>query len=189
HLTYQINNVGTVKVIESMVTTPGAKVSNLFRFGMQMQMPLAMDQITYYGRGPIENYQDRKTSTFVDVYKQTVAEQFYPYIRPQENGTKSDIRWWNQLYRSGCGLQFIAEQPFSASALNYSIESLDEGLTKGQRHSALVPTVDYTNFCIDLVQRGLACRNSWGCIPLEPYRITYKDMTFTFIMKPVQFQF
>ena len=81
---------------------------------------------------------------------------------------------------------FVAEAPFSASALNYSIESLDDGVQKDQRHSELVQKVDYTNLCIDKAQMGLGCVNSWGALPLEKYRLPYGDYEFTFIMTPVQ---
>ncbi len=185
-LTYVINNEGAIKVTQSMTTTKGANVSDLFRFGMQLQMPKDMSQIKYYGRGPVENYADRKQSEDIGLYSQTVCEQFYPYIRPQENGTKSDVRWWAQTDLNGNGLLFVAESPFSASALNYSIESLDEGVKKVQRHSQLVTPVDYTNVCIDKVQMGLGCVNSWGAMPLSKYRIPYQDMEFTLIISPVQ---
>ena len=81
---------------------------------------------------------------------------------------------------------FISEAPFSASALNYSIESLDDGVQKDQRHSELVPQANYTNMCIDKVQMGLGCVNSWGALPLEQYRIHYGDYEFSFITKPIQ---
>lgn len=185
-LTYIINNVGEIKVTQAMATTKGTNVSDLFRFGMQMQMPKEMNQIKYYGRGPIENYTDRNHSTDIGLYRQTVDEQFYPYIRPQETGTKSDIRWWAQTNKGGNGLMFISEAPFLASALHYSIESLDEGEKKDQRHSEFVPLVDYTNVCIDKVQMGLGCVNSWGALPLEKYRIPYQDYAFTFIIRPIK---
>ncbi|MDD4515001.1 glycoside hydrolase family 2 TIM barrel-domain containing protein [Massilibacteroides sp.] len=186
NLKYEINNLGEIKVTQSMTTTKGADVSDLFRFGLQMQMPKDMSQIKYYGRGPIENYSDRKLCTDIGLYKQTVSEQFYSYIRPQETGTKSDVRWWAQTNKSGNGLLFVSEAPFSASALNYSIESLDDGVKKDQRHSALVEQADYTNVCIDKIQMGLGCVNSWGALPLEQYRIPYKDYEFTLIIRPVK---
>ena len=186
YLTYTINNEGAVKVIQKMVADKSAEVSDMFRFGMQMQMPKCLDQINYYGRGPIENYSDRNNVTDLGNYKQTVEEQFYSYIRPQETGTKTDIRWWKQTNKGGNGLMFISEAPFSASALNYSIESLDDGTQKDQRHSELVPQANYTNMCIDKVQMGLGCVNSWGALPLEQYRIHYGDYEFSFIMKPIQ---
>jgi len=185
YLTYTINNEGVIKVSQKMVADKSAKVSDMFRFGMQMQMPKNMEQIRFYGRGPIENYSDRKNVTDIGLYTQTIDEQFYSYIRPQETGTKSDVRWWNQTYKGGRGLKFIGEAPFSASALRYSIESLDEGLAKHQTHSELVPEIDYTNFCIDKAQMGLGCINSWGALPLEQYRLPYGDYEFTFIMQPV----
>lgn len=185
-LTYVINNKGAVQVTQKMTADKSAKVSDMFRFGLQMQMPKEMEHIQYYGRGPIENYADRNNSTDLGKYKQTVDEQFYSYIRPQETGTKTDIRWWKQTNIGGTGLLFIAEAPFSASALHYSIESLDDGTQKDQRHSELVPQVDYTNMCIDKVQMGLGCVNSWGTLPLEKYRLPYGDYEFTFVMKPIR---
>jgi beta-galactosidase len=185
-LTYIISNTGSVKVTERMEADKSATVSNMFRFGMQLQMPQDFNRIKYYGRGPLENYADRKSSTDLGKYSQTVDEQFYPYIRPQETGTKSDIRWWQQMNTGGKGIKFTAETPFSASALHYSIESLDDGPEKDQRHSELVPKVDYTNICIDKVQMGLGGVNSWGAMPLEKYRLPYADYEFSFLIEPVR---
>ena len=184
-MTYTINGVGDVKVNEAFTADKTAEVSNMFRFGMQMQMPEAFSSIEYYGRGPIENYSDRNHSTLIGLYNQKVADQFYPYIRPQETGTKTDIRYWKQLNNAGNGLEFMAEAPFSASALNYSIESLDDGPMKSQSHSPEVEKVDYTNVLIDKVQMGLGCVNSWGAIPLKEYLLPYGDYSFTFVMRPV----
>ena len=160
-LTYTINNLGAVKVNQKMVADKSKKVSEMFRFGMQFRMPLAFNEIEYYGRGPVENYSDRNHAAMLGKYRQTVKEQFYPYIRPQETGTKTDIRWWRLLNIGGNGLQFVSDAPFSASALNYTIESLDDGAGKDQRHSPEVEKANFTNFCIDKAQTGLACVNSW----------------------------
>ncbi|GFH88652.1 evolved beta-galactosidase subunit alpha [Bacteroides acidifaciens] len=184
-LTYTINNKGAVKVTQKMVADKSKKVSEMFRFGMQLRMPLAFNEVEYYGRGPVENYSDRNHGAMIGKYRQTVEEQFYPYIRPQETGTKTDIRWWRLLNIGGNGLEFVSEAPFSASALNYTIESLDDGDAKDQRHSPEVEKANFTNFCIDKVQTGLACVNSWGAIPLEKYRLPYQDYEFSFIMSPV----
>ena len=184
-LTYEINNRGAVKVNQKLVAEKGAKVSNIFRFGMQMVMPKSFENISYYGRGPIENYIDRKWATELGVYNQTVTNQFYAYIRPQENGNKTDIRWWKQFNEAGSGLQFVAEAPFSASALHYTIESLDSGWEKKQEHSNEVEPADLTNFLIDKVQMGLGCVDSWGAIPREEYMLPYGDYEFTFIMQPI----
>lgn len=184
-LTYEINNRGAVKVNQKLVAEKGAKVSNIFRFGMQMVMPKSFENISYYGRGPVENYIDRKWATELGVYNQTVTDQFYAYIRPQENGNKTDIRWWKQFNEAGRGLQFVAEAPFSASALHYTIESLDSGWEKKQEHSNEVEPADLTNFLIDKVQMGLGCVDSWGAIPREEYMLPYGDYEFTFIMQPI----
>ena len=185
NLTYIINNEGAVKVTQKMVTNPQAKIPPMFRFGMQIQMPKAFETIEYYGRGPIENYSDRNHSTTIGLYRQSVNEQFYPYIRPQETGTKTDIRWWKLLNAAGHGLQIVADAPFSASALHYTIKSLDDGIDKAQRHSPEVKQSDLTNLCIDKIQMGLGCINSWGAWPLPQYQIPYGDYEFSFILSPV----
>jgi len=185
NLTYVINNEGTMKVTQKMTADKNAKVANMFRFGMQMQMPRSFDQVEYYGRGPVENYIDRKGNADLGIYRQSVAEQFYSYIRPQENGTKSDLRWWKTLNVSGHGIQVVAAEPFSASALHYTIESLDEGTHKQQGHSPEVEEADLTNFCFDLIQAGLGCEDSWGRIARPEYQVPYGDYEFTFILKPM----
>ena len=185
YLTYTINNQGAVRVNQRMAAAQDAKVSDMFRFGMQMVMPESFENISYYGRGPVENYTDRKCSQDLGIYNQTVTEQFYPYIRPQENGAKADIRWWKQLNAAGNGLMFVADAPFLASALHYTIDSLDEGREKAQGHSQEVEPAKLTNLLIDKVHYGLGCVNSWGAIPLKQYRLPYADYEFTFIMTPV----
>lgn len=185
NLTYVINNKGAVKVTQKMTVDPQAKVSPMFRFGMQMQMPKSFETVEYYGRGPVENYSDRNHSTDLGIYRQSVDEQFYSYIRPQENGTKTDIRWWKQLNAANRGLQIVADAPFSASALHYTIESLDDGWDKDQRHSPEVEEANLTNLCIDKVQMGLGCVNSWGAWPLPQYQIPYADYEFSFVLTPV----
>ena len=185
NIEYTVNNVGAVKVTQKMISDKSAKVADMFRFGMQLVMPESFEKIIYYGRGPIENYSDRNHSADLGIYNQTVTEQFYPYIRPQENGTKTDIRWWKLLNNEGKGLIFVSESPFSASALHYTIESLDDGEQKDQRHSFEVEPSPLTNFLIDKAQQGLACEDSWGAIPLPQYRLPYGDYEFTFIMTPV----
>ncbi len=185
-LTYRIDKQGAIEVTQSMTTDKNAQVSNMFRFGMRTELNKQLANIQYYGRGPIENYADRNNCTNIGKYVQTVDEQFYSYIRPQETGTKTDIRWWNQTNNGGNGIQFVGKAPFSASALHYTMESLDDGLEKDQRHSELVPQTDYVNFCIDKVQMGLGCVNSWGAFPLEKYMVPYQDYDFTFVIKPIQ---
>lgn len=185
-LTYRIDKQGAIEVTQSMTTDKNTQVSNMFRFGMRTELNKQLANIQYYGRGPIENYADRNNCTNIGKYVQTVDEQFYSYIRPQETGTKTDIRWWNQTNKGGNGIQLVGKAPFSASALHYTMESLDDGLEKDQRHSELVPQTDYVNLCIDKVQMGLGCVNSWGALPLEKYMVPYQNYDFTFVIKPIQ---
>ena len=185
NLVYVINNAGAVKVTQKLTADKNAKVSNMFRFGLQMPMPRSFETVEYYGRGPVENYIDRNHCADLGIYRQSVAEQFYPYIRPQENGTKTDIRWWKMLDQSGNGIKIVAGAPFSASALHYTIESLDEGWSKEQGHSQEVDEADLTNLCIDKVQAGLGCEDSWGRIARPEYLVPYADYEFTFILFPV----
>lgn len=189
YLTYTINNIGEIKISQRMELNTTEKVSNMFRFGMQMQLPKEMEYIRYYGRGPIENYSDRNQSTDLGIYNQTVTSQFYPYIRPQENGAKTDVRWWNLTDRGGNGLQFIGETSFTTTALHYSIESLDDGIYKKQSHSELIPQVDYINFCIDMLQSGVGCIDSWSHLPLAQYRVPATNREFVFIMRPITNEF
>ena len=188
YLTYVINNEGAIKVTQKMTADKNAKVSPMFRFGMQMQMPKCFETVEYYGRGPVENYSDRNHSTDLGIYRQSVNEQFYSYIRPQETGTKTDIRWWKQLNAGGNGLKVVGDAPFSASALHYTICSLDDGEQKDQRHSPEVQKADLTNLIIDKAQMGLGCVNSWGALPLPQYMLPYGDYEFTFILTPVKHQ-
>ena len=183
---YRINNNGAVEVTESLEADPEAKVANLFRFGVQMPMPKSFERIVYYGRGPIENYSDRKDSQLLGIYDQTVTEQFYPYIRPQENGTKTDIRWWRIVDATGRGLEVTAEEPFSASALHYKVSTLDEGPVKIQRHSGDLDEDPVTNLLIDKAQMGLGCINSWGALPASDYMLPYSGYTFRFVLTPVK---
>ena len=187
-LTYHISGDGRIKVVEQLKTDKDAKQPDMARFGMVMQLPYEMERSAYYGRGPIENYGDRKLSQRIGIYNQTADEQFYPYIRPQENGLKSDVRWWNQTTAQGKGMRIEAVEPFSVSALHYAIEDLDEPKpTKGQRHSTQVPKSNYTNLCIDGAHTGVGGANSWSNwgLALPKYRVPYQDRTFTFQFVPL----
>ena len=179
---------GRIKVVEQLKTDKDAKQPDMARFGMVMQLPYEMERSAYYGRGPIENYGDRKLSQRIGIYNQTADEQFYPYIRPQENGLKSDVRWWNQTTAQGKGMRIEAVEPFSVSALHYAIEDLDEPKpAKGQRHSTQVPKSKYTNLCIDGAHTGVGGANSWSNwgLALPKYRVPYQDRTFTFQFVPL----
>ena len=183
---YSFNEDGRMNVTEKMTVDNTKKVSNMFRFGVVMQLPKLMNKSTFYGRGPIENYADRKESQNIGIYTQTADEQFYSYIRPQETGTKSDIRWWKQTTPAGVGLE-ITSAPFSASALNYEIKDLDEGNDKHQRHCPEVPVSPYVNLYLDMAQTGVGGIDSWSgnAEALPKYRVNYGDKEFHFTISPV----
>ncbi len=177
-------NTGAVKVTEDFKATEGAKVSDMFRFGMLMQMPYTMEKSNYYGRGPIENYSDRKDCMRIGVYTDDADNQYFPYIRPQESGTKSDIRWWKQTDATGLGLQVKSCTPFYASAIHFDTEELDDGDDKEQRHSFDLKKSKFTNLFLDSAHIGVGGENSWGAWPLEKYRVHYGNKTFTFTLIP-----
>lgn len=187
-MTYAVSADGSVRVSQKMTAHGGDSIAPMMRFGVTLQMPYGLDRSTFYGRGPVENYADRKLSQRVGLYTQTADEQFYPYIRPQETGTKSDIRWWRQTDAAGFGLEVSRAGLFSASALHYSVAGLDDGDAKEQRHSPQVPKSEYTELCIDLVQAGLGGVDSWGMggIALPKYRVPYGDKEFSFTLTPVR---
>jgi beta-galactosidase len=177
-------NTGAVKVTEDFKATEGAKVSDMYRFGMLMQMPYTMEKSNYYGRGPIENYSDRKDCMRIGVYTDDADNQYFPYIRPQESGTKSDIRWWKQTDATGLGLQVKSCTPFYASAIHFDTEELDDGDDKEQRHSFDLKKSKFTNLFLDSAHMGVGGENSWGAWPLEKYRVHYGNKTFTFTLIP-----
>lgn len=192
-MTYRIeNDKGDMIISESLDTSDSVKVSDMFRFGVVAQLPYDMDQSEYYGRGPIENYADRKDCMRMGIYRQTSDEQFYPYIRPQETGTKSDMQWWKQTNANGFGCLIenltpanIITDGFYASALHYDISDLDEGIEKHQRHNYQIPKSKHTNLFLDSEHYGVGGTNSWGAWPLEKYRVHYGNRTFTFRIRPI----
>ena len=184
-LTYGVNPMGQITVDEQLKTTAGADVAQPLRYGMVMQLPYGMDRSRYYGRGPIENYPDRKDFACVGVYEQTADQQFFPYIRPQETGTKCDIRWWQQTDAAGKGLEILPVAPrmLMASALHYSVAELDDGDAKDQRHPTDLTKSRYTELIIASEIQGLGGIDSWGSQPLKPYRLSYGDKNFQFVIR------
>lgn len=189
-LAYRINDRGEIYATESFVSDKNAEVANMFRFGMRMSMPKQFDRVNYFGRGPIENYSDRKSSSDMGRYSQLVSDMAYDYILPQETGTHTDLVEWTVVNKSGSGLSITASDQFSASALGYSIEDLmGKQLDKYNYHMPEVPSSPATEVCFDLKQSGLGCENSWGAIPLPQYQVPYADYTFNFSIKPVSHSF
>jgi len=164
----------------------GGGMPDLFKFGMTMNMAKEYDRVEFYGRGPVENYSDRNSSQWLGIYSSPVADQYYPYIRPQENGNKTDVRWWRVLNADGKGLEFYSDAPLSMSSLNYTTADLDEGPQKHNVHAGDLTPRPFTVVHIDKAQYGLACVNSWGATPLEQYKLHYGDYSYSFVIVPVR---
>ncbi|MBO4892748.1 MAG: DUF4981 domain-containing protein [Prevotella sp.] len=188
-MTYTLTADGEVIVREQLKADKEAKISQLFRYGMQLQMPKAYNKVQYYGRGPVENYCDRNSSEFIGVYDNKVADEYYSYVRPQESGNHTDIRWFRVIDANGKGLEFYGNAPMECSALNYLVADLDDGPRKEKtpgHHSGDLIERPLTQIHIQQKQMGLGCVNSWGAWPREEYRVPYQDYDFTFVIKPLK---
>ncbi len=188
-MTYTLTAEGEVIVRQQLKADKDAKVAPMFRYGMQLQMPKEFDAIKYYGRGPVENYCDRNSSEFIGFYENKVADEYYSYVRPQESGNHTDIRWFRVVNAEGNGLEFYSNAPMEASALNFLTEDLDDGVTKDKvigRHSGDLIERPLTQVHIQQRQMGLGCVNSWGAWPRAEYQIPYKDYDFTFAIRPIK---
>ena len=183
-MVYSIQTNGIIDVTEKITVDSTAKMPNMFRFGVQIPLRKEYDKISYYGRGPNENYSNRKGAAKLGIYNQSVKEQFHPYVRAQETGTKTDIRWWKVFNNSRNGIKIVSIAPFSASALHYEIEQLDGGEEKQNIHSEIIPEADLTNLCIDKIQMGQAGIDSWSALPMQQFMVPYKDYEFNFSIIP-----
>lgn len=158
----------------------------LFKFGMQMMLPKEYSNMQWYGRGPSENYWDRKDAAFVGIYDKTVDEQFGNYVRPQETGNKTDVRWIKLTNGSGKGLMIEGDTVLNVSVRHFLDEDLDDGIEKQNSHPGELKQRDLTTLSIDLEQTGVGGINSWGTWPLEKYRLEYKDYSYSFVIRPVK---
>ncbi|GAA4328850.1 glycoside hydrolase family 2 TIM barrel-domain containing protein [Flaviaesturariibacter amylovorans] len=184
-LVYQLLNNGAIKVTAS-IDMGDKKLPEMPRFGMRLSVPKSYEQIDFYGRGPWENYSDRNTAAFVGRYRQKAGEQFVAnYVRPQENGYKTDIRWVQLYDAQNRGLKITGLQPICFSALPYLAEDLDPGVTKKQQHPSNLNERKFTSVHIDLAQRGVGGDNSWGAPPHQPYLLTKPRYTYSYIIEPL----
>ena len=186
-LRYRINAAGEVAVTEKMTTDKEAKVADLFRYGMQLQMPASFSKLEYYGRGPEENYIDRHSSAFIGKYEANVKDEYYPYVRPQESGNHTDIRYFSIFNpTTGKGITFEGYAPMECSAIPYLVEDLDAGIEKEHawgQHSGDLVEKGLVQLHIQQRQFGLGCIDSWGASPMEKYRMHYQDRCFSFVIK------
>ena len=188
-ISYTLNAMGNLIVNEHLDVNEEAKEKpQMFRFGMQWVLPEDYSTIQYYGRGPIENYIDRNNSQRLGRYTQQVGDQYWGYIRPQESGNKTDIRYWQMLDNSGRGLRFAAVGPMEASALNFLPEDLDDGPRKDahQSHSGDLTPRKFNVVQLQARQFGLGCVTSWGAWPRGEYQMPWKDYDFTYIVTAVK---
>jgi beta-galactosidase len=155
------------------------------RFGLRMQIPVEFNNIKWYGRGPHENYCDRKTSAFVGVYKSTVEDLYVPYISPQENGVRTDIRWAALTDDKGTGLLLCGIDLLSLSALRYTIEDLTQE-SRGTKHTIDLKEKDLIEVCVDLKQMGVGGDNSWGARPHPQYTLPPQNYVFSFRLSPLK---
>lgn len=186
-LTYTMLPTGQLIVTQDLTVNPDAKnMPQLLRYGMQMQMPKEFTQIEYYGKGPHENYVDRANSQNIGIWRQTVADQFWGYVRPQETGTKTGVRYWTITNKDGLGLNFSGTAPLECQALNYTEDDLQPSRNKAQHHSGDLTERPFTDLHIAARSMGLGCVNSWGAWPLSEYQMPYKDYSYTYIISPVR---
>lgn len=180
---YEIYGDGSMKVNNGLEAIKGEH-SNLFRFGNSLVLAEGFKQLKWYGKGPFESYCDRQHAAKVGVFEQGIDEQYFPYIRPQENGTKSGVRWVVFESDNGVQLKVSGEEHFYFSALHYKKEDLDSGDERRQKHAGELTPRKEVYVHIDGFQQGLGSINSWGRLPMEKYRLPYKSYQYSYCLKP-----
>ena len=178
-LTYTVNKDGSLN-IKADYKALSDNLPDMMRFGMIMTLPREYNDFAWYGRGPHENYIDRKHDTFMGLWKGKVEDQAFSYYRPQETGNKTDVRWLTLTNGQNKGIRVEGGQPLSVSATNYKPEDLDPGRTKKQQHWSDVLPRNEVVLCVDLFQRGVAGLDSWGARPLSKYSFTDKEYSYNF---------
>jgi beta-galactosidase len=156
------------------------------RLGLSMILDKSLENMRWYGRGPHENYIDRFTSAFFGLWDSTVSEQYVDYIRPQDNGFKSDVRWVEFTDSAGAGVRFSSDNPMFVQALHHQMEDMLYSRHRAEQARRRIPLVKrpeiYLN--LDLRQLGLG-GNSCGPKPLEKYIFPIKEENWTVRMDPV----
>lgn len=179
-ITYKIYADGVIKVNNRFVAA-NEKTPMIPRIGLRMQMPETFTTLTYYGRGPEENYRDRRTSQFFGEYSLPIKDMYEPYIRPQENNHRTDIYWCAFTNKSGAGLLLVADRTFELNASNHPLETLDSGddlhnaaprtAETDHRHLTDPKPEKVVDVFVDYRMMGIGGDNSWGALPHEPYLI------------------
>ncbi len=182
---FNIYGGGMMKVSNELRKIGGSH-SNLFKYGNKLILSKDFKYIKWYGKGPFESYTDRQHAAKIGKFTQSINEQYFPYIRPQETGTKSDVRWVELLNQNGKGIRFIGESPLFMSALNFSSDDLDSGENKGQQHAGELEKRDLVFVSLDGFQQGLGSINSWGRLPLDKYLLPYNSYEYAYWIVPIE---
>ena len=182
-ITYQMLANGNVEV--NMHFIPGNKaLPEMPRLGMRMILKGDYDQMTWLGRGPQENYADRKSGYLIGKYSASVWEQYHPYVRAQETANKCDVRWFTLVSKAGAGIRVEGAEPLSVSAWNFPQDDLlYVPSTIEHRHGGCVDKKDMVWVNIDHLQMGVGGDNTWGAMVHPEYTITPKEWSYSFTIK------
>ncbi len=179
--TYTIYGNGEIKV-DNLLHPGSSGLPYIPEVGTMLFVPGELSRIRYYGRGPHENQWDRRTGSDVGVYSSTVAEQWTGYLRPQENGNKTDVRWVALVNGSGRGLLAYAEPLLEVNASHFT----PEDLSKGVRHDYQLTRRQDVVLRLNLRQTGVGGNDSWGAHPLDTYKVfPNRDYSYTYRLKPL----
>lgn len=185
-LRYQVNAEGEILVQNELNLTDKA-LPMIPRLGNNFILANEYDQVTWYGRGLHENYWDRKTSAFVGLYESKVRDLMFSYIRPQENGLRSDIRMVSFTNQAGKGVKIQSLGEFFQFSAHHQLNSdFDEGDKKISRHTYDVPTRALVNVNIDYRHMGVGGDNSWGDLPHPEYQIKPSDYRYAYVISPIK---
>lgn len=183
---YTVYPDGAIRV-ENCFETEEKNLPEMPRYGMRMILKGEYDQMTWLGRGPHENYWDRKSSADIDLYEASVWEQFHPYVRPQETANKSDVRWCALLNSAGNGILVVGEQPLGVSAWNFPLKDiLHVSPNIERKHGGSIRKQDMVWLNIDLQQMGIGGDNSWGAQTHPEYTVTPDNKQYAFTIVPVK---
>ncbi|TDE13658.1 glycoside hydrolase family 2 TIM barrel-domain containing protein [Dyadobacter psychrotolerans] len=176
---YTVFSTGDIHVKNTI--TPLGNWPVLAKVGVQFEMPADFKKIQWFGNGPFETYADRKTSGRVGLYSGTVESQHFPYISPQENGNKTDVRWASVTNQEGVGLLAISDSLFNVNVHDYT----DKALTAAKTRAAVLARGDVTVVNLDLAQMGLGGDDSWSPRVHDNYRLPAKVYSYGFRLKAI----
>lgn len=159
------------------------KLPEIPRFGLNLQVSGILGNVRYLGRGPWENYWDRNTSSLVGLYKATVDSMFVPYVRPQEYGYRTDVKWFTLTGDDGAGLLFSGSPAICFSALPFSYDDM-KGFEQGGKHSADLQKRTFIDLNVDYRQQGVGGDDSWGARVHPEYTLPCKEYSYSFRIRP-----